>query len=110
MANVTVFDPITRNTNTILVTLESAVIDTDNTSRVDHFIQLSTAAKKISGAAIESRIIRRLTDLVRLDENGKPEFQHNGFTSTPYETMSKAIEDYILNMIEGDGGTDAMAF
>ena len=104
MATVIVFDPISKNTQQISVTLESAIVDTDGDARVDYFIQLSTGARKISGSEITPRIIRRKTNLVRGST------QHDGITSTPYETMSKAIEDYILNMVEGNGGSDAMGF
>lgn len=110
MAIITVFDPTSKRSQQISITLQSAVVDTDTDARQDYFIQLSTGARKISGAAIPTKIIRRLIDLVRKDSNGDPEYQHDGVTDTPYASMTAAIEDYVLNMIEGDGGADAMSF
>ena len=110
MATITVFDPTSKRSQQISVTLQSAVVDSDSDAKLDYFIQLSTSARKISGAEIPTKIIRRLIDLVRKDSNGDPEYQHDGVTSTPYTSMTAAIEDYILNMVEGDGGADAMSF
>ena len=110
MAIITVFDPTSKRSQQINITLQSAVVDTDGDARLDYFVHLSTSARKISGAEIPPKIIRRLIDLVRKDSNGDPEYQHDGVTDTPYASMSKAIEDYILNMVEGDGGADAMSF
>jgi NAD-dependent DNA ligase len=104
MATVTIFDPIARASKTITVTLESAVIEADEDASLDFFIKLTTRATKISGAAIETKVIRRLSDLVR------GATQHDGVTGADYTSMTKAIEDYVLNMVEGDGGADAMKF
>ena len=103
MARLTIFDPTTRVTKTIETTLETAVIETDPDASIDYFIKLSTGAKKKSGAAINPRVIRELTDLA------KGSTQHNG-SALPYTSMTKAIEDHILNMIDGNGGNDAMSF
>lgn len=103
MARLTIFDPTTRVSKTIDSTLETAVIETDPNASIDYFIKLSTSAKKISGAAIAPKIIRELTDLA------KGSTQHNG-SATPYTSMTAAIEDHILHMIEGNGGSDAMSF
>lgn len=104
MANTIIYDPITKRSNTINVTLEAAVIQSDPDAVQDYFIKLSTTAKKISGNSISPKIIRELSDLVRGTT------QHDGVTMTDYASMTEAIEDYILNMIEGNGGADAMKF
>lgn len=104
MANVTIFDPITKKTKTAAVTLEAAVIQSDPDAVQDYFIKVATAAKKLDGTDITPKIIRELSDLVRGTT------QHDGITATDYASMTEAIEDYILNMIEGDGGLDAMNF
>ena len=103
MANITIYDPITKKINIAQVTLEAAVIQSDPDAVQDYFIRISTSARKISGDAIPTKIIRQLTDLVKGTE------QHGGSTD-PYATMTAALEDYILNMIEGNGGADAMKF
>lgn len=108
MSTINVFDPITKNTQTINVLVESAVLEGDGDAAVDYFIKFTTNARKVSGAVINPLIMRRLTSLVRTEFN--PPRQHDGITTTPYATMTKGIEDYILHMIEGTGGADAMEF
>jgi hypothetical protein len=104
MANIIIYDPITKKSNTVSVTLEVAVVQNDPDAVQDYFIKINTSAKKISGNSIRSRIIRQLSNLVRGTT------QHDGVTSTDYASMTVAIEDYILHMIEGNGGADAMKF
>lgn len=105
MANIIIYDPITKRTNTVTIALDAAVIQSDPDAIQDYFIKISTSAKKISGNSIVTRIIRQLSDLVRDGTH-----QHDGITTTDYASMTEAIEDYILHMIEGNGGADAMKF
>jgi hypothetical protein len=69
----------------------------------DYYVNLSTGAKKINGGDIGPFIIRNLSD------GSRGTTKHDG-SALPYDTMSEAIEDHILHMVEGDGGDDAMDF
>jgi hypothetical protein len=93
--NVPIFDKVTRNTKTISVDMRANIIEGDNDGKMDYFIILSTTAKMVNGNAIPVHTINKLTDLVRGST------QQDGITATPYPTMTDAIQDYILHMVEG---------
>lgn len=104
MANITVFDPVTTASKTISITVESSIIQQDGDANVDYFIRFTTTAKNGAGTAIVPLSLRGKSDLV----GGA--YQHDGVTSTPYATMSDAIDDYVLRMVEGTDEDSAMSF
>lgn len=101
---VTVFDPATGNTRSIIVDMVVNIIEQDLDGQFDYFMTLSTSAKKISGAAIPRKMISALDDLAR------GATQQDGITSTPYANLTAAVTDFIWNVIDGTGGTDRMSF
>jgi hypothetical protein len=104
MANISIFDPATGNTKTVSLFMKSQIIQQDEDGQLDHFMALTTSAKKISGAAIPEHSIRTLGDLA------KGSTQQDGATATDYASITAAVQDHVLNMIEGNGGSDAMDF
>ena len=103
MASIRVFDPTTANTKSITVVVGTSIIIQDLDADPDYYIRLSTNAKKKDGGSIAPMIIRNLSD------GSRGTTKHDG-SALPYVTMSEAIEDHILHMIEGDGGDDEMDF
>ena len=62
MASVTVFDPVTGHSKTITVEVQGTLLITvPPDADMDYYIQLSTAARKVSGAAIIPVIIEDIT-------------------------------------------------
>ena len=102
--NITVFDPVTQNTRTISVDIMVSIIEDEMDGVTDEFIVITTNAKKKTGAAIPPHAINALSDLAR------GATQQDGFTATPYASMTAAVNDHILNMVDGTGGSDAMSF
>lgn len=95
----TIFDPVTQNTRTILIDISLSMIQQDEDAEFDFYIKLSTTAKKLNGDSIVSESIRSLFDMVIGGVGGT---KRNGDPG-PYSSMTDAIEDYILYMVEGDG-------
>ena len=102
--SITVYDPVTRNSKLVTVSVQNQVIQQDEDGQMDYFLTLSTSAKKVSGAAITDHSIRTLGDLAKVTT------QHDGVTVTDYSSITAAIQDHIINMVEGTGGADAMDF
>ncbi len=109
MANITIFDPITKNSRTISVTCESSLIIQDLDGEMDFFIRLSTSAKSLNGNNIVTRTCQALSDGA-----GGPGLDRHG-ASLPdgkYANLTEAIEDFIALMVEGIAGQPltAMSF
>lgn len=98
MANINVFDPVSRRTKSISVTIESSMIIQDLSGEVEFFVTLSTAAKDVSGNAIPKRTIRKLSDGA-----GGPGLDRNGaaLPGGKYADLTAAIDDYVAMMING---------
>ena len=88
MANITIFDPVTQHSRTISSELQGTVIIQDLDALVDYYIQLTTSAKKVSGAAIVPVIIRNVTPV----------------------NLTTKIEEGVTAMVNYGGGVDAMDF
>ena len=104
MANIRVYDPVTRNSKIISLIVKSEIIQQDGDGQLDYFLTLKTSAKKINGDSIREHSIRTMGDLLRGDT------QQDGVTITDYLSITDAVQDHVLNMVEGTGGTDAMDF
>jgi hypothetical protein len=104
MANITVYDPVTRASKTISITVQNQIIQQDGDGQQDFFLVLSTSALKVGGDAIPDHSIRTLGDLAR------DTTQHDGVTVDDYASITAAVHDHVINMVEGDGGDDAMDF
>ena len=104
MANVTVFDPVTVASKNIAVNMQESVIQQDEDGTMDYFLLLTTSAKKVNGNAIPNHTIRTLSDLA------KGTTTHAGGPG-PYLTLTAAVQDHVLNMVEGSGAVgDEMSF
>ena len=103
MATITIYDPPTRRSKTVNSDVQTAVIQQDQDGVTDYFITLTTFAFMKNGQAIPVHTIRRLTDLARGTSKQKG-------TGSSYADIREAVEDHVLNMIEGDGGDTAMDF
>ena len=97
MPTITVFDPTYQRSKTITVEIVGSVVQEDETGELEFLVRFTTTAKTKAGNAIEKYHFQRLTDLVRVTT------QHDGVTTTPYANLSAEIEDYLLEMIEGNG-------
>lgn len=107
--NQTIFDPTTQNTRTILIDVEAAMMQWDEDGELDLYVKLTTTAKMVNGSAIPAETIRGLTDMVIGGVGGT---YRDRVTPGPYTSISDAITDYILFMVEGDvlDPTTAMSF
>jgi hypothetical protein len=94
--NQIIFDPQTQNTRNILLDVDIALIQQDRDGELDFFIKLSTSARNHYGDRITPEIIRSLKDMVLGGVGGK---KWNG-DSGPYDTLTEAVEDHILFMVE----------
>ena len=88
MASMIVFDPVTGHTKSITIEVQGTIIIQDLDADVDYYVQLSTSARKVSGAAIVPRIIRDVTP----------------------DDLTTKIEENIRAMINYGGGPNAMDF
>ena len=88
MANINVFDPVTGHTKNITVEMQGTVILQNLDSDVNYYVQLTTSAKKVSGAAITPIIISDVS---------------------PTDLTTK-IEAGIVTMVNDGGGVNAMDF
>ena len=104
----TIFDPRTQNRRTILVDVDLAMIQQDEDGEFDFYIKLTTTAKKLNGDSIVPETIRSLYDMVMGVVDGT---KWNGDPG-PYSSITEAVEDYILYMVEGSplDPTTAMSF
>ena len=75
----------------------AAVVESDATGVLAFYIQLNTPAKMVNGSPIPVRYIRSLSTLA----DGSR--QHAVNTSSPYADLTTAVEDFVLDMVEGDG-------
>ena len=96
--NQIIFDPTTQNTRTITINVEAAMVHGDEDGELDFFIKLSTTAKKVNGSSYIPETIRGLGDMIMGGYGGK---KRDNITSGPYSSISDAIADYILFMVEG---------
>ena len=98
MANITVFDPATSNTRTIVVILDAAVLSTDVDGSTDWFLRFSTSALTVGGDAIPVLTHSAATDLALGTT------QYDEITTTPYANLQAGIDDYVLRMMKGIPG------
>ena len=96
--NQLIFDPTTQRTKTILIDIEAAMMQWDEDGDLDLYVKLTTSAKMLNGGNIKSETIRGLTDMVLGGVGGT---YRDGVTPGPYTTITDAIADYILFMVEG---------
>ena len=106
--NQVIFDPVSQNSRYVFVEVEAAMIQWDEDGDLDMYVKLTTAAKKMTGAAIKAEIIRGLGDMVIGSYGGT---RRDG-TPGPYTDITDAITDYILFMVEGPVGVplEGMSF
>ena len=102
-ATITIYDPVSQNSRSISVEIDTAVIQGDENGAYDYYVRLSTSAKQANGTAVPTQYIRSLADLADTST------QHNGGGGA-YADLSLAIEDYILHMVEGDAAGEQMSF
>ena len=101
MATVTVLDPTTSATKTIIVTIESSMVIQDLLGEVEFFVTLSTGAKDVNGHPIAKESIVGLSDGAGgdgLDRHG------DSLSGGKYGNLSVAIRDYIAMMVNGREG------
>jgi hypothetical protein len=101
---VTIYDPVTRNSRTINIEIDSAIVQGVDDGGYDYYVRLSTSAKDANGDSIATQYIKDLNDFP--DTGGR----HDGSGSTTYESLTVAIQDYIRHMVEGDGSGTEMSF
>jgi hypothetical protein len=98
MANITVFDPVTGNSKTIVVIIDEAVLSTDNDGDKDWFLRFSTSATTVGGDPVPVLTHSASDDLVLGST------QYDGVTSTAYSDLKAGINDYVLRMVKGIPG------
>ncbi len=104
--SVTVFDPETQNSKTINVAVESSMIQGDEDAEYDFYIRMTTDATRgpTGEDEIPTEVFRSLSDLAL----GTRQFKVD--TADPYDTITDALEDYILKIIEGVNPGEHMYF
>ena len=98
MATVNVFDPSSKNTKSITVTIGSSMIIQDLLGEVEYFLTLSTSARDVNGSAIPTRTVKALHDGAGgagLDRQGV------ALAGGKYADLTEAIDDYVAMMVNG---------
>ena len=95
---ITILDPTSNVTRSIAGEVMASFVDNDVSANLDFYIQLTTGAKMVNGHAIPTRFIRSLSDLAEGTR------QHAQNISTPYASLTAAIQDFVLAIVEGPVG------
>ena len=97
--NLTVFDPDSGNTRTIVITIGASMVIQDLLGDYDFFVTLTTTAKNLNGGAIPQQVIRTLAD--GAGGTGLDRFGDALPNAGKYANLSTAIDDYVGLMVEG---------
>ena len=92
----TIFDPVSHNTRSIAMELETAVVQQDETGEYDYYVRLTTSAKTVAGATIPDQYIRGLTDAAHgttVPHNGV--HWNSGGSPQAYYSLTDAIQDHV---------------
>ena len=109
---VTIFDPETQNSKTINVAVESSMIQGDEDAEYDFYIRMTTDATRGPAGedAIPTEVFRSLSDLALGTRRFKIKDTESTGDTDPYDTITDALEDYILKMVEGVNPGEHMYF
>ncbi len=97
-SQIKVFDPNTGNQKIITAILDQGVLNDPNDGALDTYVKLSIAGRTIAGVTINPYVISAQDDLVLGST------QYDGVTSTDYDSLKSAVDDYVLRIVQGEPG------
>lgn len=102
--SITVFDITSGKTKVITLDIAQTVLNQDmgpgglGTGWIDTYLKLTVTANMVNGSPVSAQVITGDSDLVLGTT------QYDGITTSPYDGLGEAVNDYVLRMVHGIPG------